>query len=320
MIRISDFVRPKLIDVVSAKKHFVANRWAYEIAEKYLFEVDGEVLEVGVYDHYEDEKMSRYVKSVLELPTSYGCPMKCKYCASSWINKENKLTIDTLQALADQMFEILNIQFDRQLLIALTGTGDAFFTLDLIFEFIKSIKEKYRYFSFTISSCNWTSEMLAKVEGMAETISFRNVQSTFISYDKGITTAIIPMLDHIEHDFSDFIEHVKKSKHDFWRINYLLLRLVNDDNNSFEKFIHMIKPIRDKILVRVSSLNETIASKSNALQPSPLDRATTLLNALLDTGINAYLFHSYANDNMNCGQLVLENALRYVKKTDNIAI
>ena len=299
----------ELLDIVRSGNYFSANGWSYETADKYLFSVDGKLVEAGFYTHYADDNMDRPIKQVIELPTSYGCPMKCAYCASSFIADVTPLTAEVLYDITDTLMGAHEIYDGGELLITLTGTGDACFTLGLISEYIPYISQKHDNLWFTVSSCNWTREMIKTVEKLSVNYRFRNIQSTFISANENLVGQIIPGLQYTDHKISELIEHITGSSFRNWRINYLMLKSVNDDDESFAKFTEIIQPIKDKVVVRISSLNETIASNNNGLKPSALQRSKILQNMLKANGINAYLFYSEHNDNMNCGQLVLESII-----------
>jgi adenine C2-methylase RlmN of 23S rRNA A2503 and tRNA A37 len=304
------------IDVVHSTNHFSANGWSYEVAEKYLFSFDGNLVEAGYYMHYDNETMGRLVKRVIELPTSYGCPMKCAYCASSFIDRVSPLSLDTLCSITNTMIDLHKILNDSKILIALTGTGDAYYTLNLISEYIFQISQKYDNLYFTISSCYWTDMMLKTVEKLSREYNIRNIQSTFVSTNEETVSKIIPGLMHTGSSMLGFVDYIANSSLNNWRINYLMLHSVNDDDESFDIFVKMIKPIRKKVIVRISSLNETMASICNGIKPAPFHRSEALRNMLAANGINSYLFCSEHNDNMNCGQLVLEEALAK-SKTSN---
>ena len=307
----------ELIDVVSSTNCFSANGWSYEVAKKYLFSFEGKIIEAGFYKHYADEKMSRFVKQVIELPTSYGCPMKCAYCASSHIDSFSSLTTELLCRITDILMDSNDIPNNDEILVTLTGTGDAFFTMGLISEYISGISQKYCNLCFTISSCNWTKGMLKIIEELSARYKFRNIQFTYISSDEVLVKRVIMGLQCIDYQPLDLIEHIANSPLCNWRINYLMLQSINDDDASFVEFAEMIKPIKDKVIVRISSLNETAASIVNGLKPSTIQRSRVLQNILKQNGVDAYLFFSEHNDNMNCGQLVLENSLRKWNKHAN---
>ena len=299
----------ELVDVVHSTNCFSANGWSYEVAEKYLFKVAGNVIEAGFYTHYADEKMDKLIKRVIELPTSYGCPMNCVYCASSFIDDISSLSAEILSEITDVLMDAHEISDENDVLVALTGTGDAYYTLEVIREYISIASQKYTNLCFTISSCNWTKEMLKIAEDLSSDYNFRNIQFTFISLNEKLVRRLIPGLQHIEYRISDLLEHIAKSSLRNWRINYLMIKSINDGDDNFSEFVKAVQPLKEKVIVRISSLNETIASNENGLKPSKIQRSEVLQNLLKQNGINAYLFFSERNDNMSCGQLVLENLL-----------
>jgi len=299
----------KLLNIVSSTNEFSANGWSYEVAEKYLFDIDGKLLEAGFYTHYSNLEMNSIVKRVIELPTSYGCPMKCSYCASSCILDIQPLTTETLLLVTEYILSMKTLPNNKELLVTLTGTGDTYYTFNLIYEYISSISQKYKNLCFTISSCNWTNEILKKVESMSKIYKLRNIQYTFVSNNNEKLKRIIPGLNHINYNISDFVSYVETSSLRNWRINYLIIQSVNDDDNNFNDFIKIMQPIKNKIIVRISSLNETIASSNAGLKPASLKRSEVFQQTLALNGIYSYLFFSEQKDNISCGQLILEKKL-----------
>ena len=304
--KLSDARAINLLGVTESSNNFSANGWSYEDAKKYLFNIGGKLVEAGFYSHFADDKADRLIKQVIELPTSFSCPMKCAYCASSLINDISPLDVDVMITITQFILDANDIDNDRAVLIALTGTGDAYYTLGMICEYLSRASQVYKNFSYTISSCNWTHDMLMTVEKLQRQYRIRNVQSTFISNDENVVASIIPGFRYMKLQPLAFIDIVKGSMFVNWRINYLMMDSINDGDDHFIEFIKMVKPINDKVIIRISSLNETFASRSNGLKPSNLQRSEVFKRMLNHEGINAYIFHSVENNNMSCGQLVLE--------------
>lgn len=69
---------------ITVDNQYSGNGWNFEKTTKYIFEMDNIVLEAGYFEHYMDDE---YVKSVVELPVSYGCPAHCGFCAASAIDR-----------------------------------------------------------------------------------------------------------------------------------------------------------------------------------------------------------------------------------------
>lgn len=93
------------------------------------------------------------------------------------------------------------------------------------------------------------------------------------------------------------------------RINYLVIKDVNDSSEDFYMFANMLKGMESRVFVRISKLNTTVAANTNNLFPPDVSQMTELMKILQGANIEAYLFYSYQNDKMNCGQLITEGGI-----------
>jgi len=286
------------------ENQYVSKDWNREKTKKYLCMIDNDLSEVGVYSHFLDDK---YVKRVIELPTSYGCAMKCKYCAASNIENVSPLSHITMMKLLETIYEKESIDVNEKILVVLTGTGDLFFTIDNAEKFMLEAIAKYSSLRFTVSSCYWTEQILHRIEELSHTIHFKNIQWTYISSDQKKLCQLIPFYSRVSENFDNIINFIKNSELCIYRINYLMIKNENDSENDFDVFIGKFEPVKQKIIVRISKLNQTSSTQKYNLQPSEIDRMNEFRGLLEASGFSAYLFYSLKNDNLNCGQLVFEN-------------
>ncbi len=275
--------------------------WSFEDTIKYIFTIKGNLVEAGFFIHYCDKNKSSIIKHVIELSTSYGCPMKCKFCASSNINGISSLTSSELNDIFTYIYKEHNLSSANLVVLTLTGTGDYFYNHDLVMPFLSKIT--YQNIAITVSSVCWTPDTLLMA---SEIKQLRNIQITYISADKEKTTRLIPHLKNVNWSFEDAIHFISNSSLSCFRINYLMIDGVNDSDDDFKNFISMISEIKNKLIVRISKLNETRASQKNSVRPADAERLKSLCNQLNDMNISAYIFCSEVNDNMNCGQLITE--------------
>ena len=91
------------------------------------------------------------------------------------------------------------------------------------------------------------------------------------------------------------------------RINYLMIKGLNDNCEDFKRFVDLVDCIKNKVTIRISKMNNTIDSKKNNLMPPDINSLFELRDYLLKKGFNVYVFYSMIDDNMNCGQLITEN-------------
>lgn len=189
----------------------------------------------------------------------------------------------------------------------MTGTGDVFFNEDNVFNFLLLLKE-YKNLSITLSSSFWDTKLLDRAEKLKEILKICHIQLTYTSDSHEVLAKLMPLYNKRKAlpILSDFIEYVSKTDGISFRINYIVILNINDSKEDVYRFIEKIKPIKDKIVVRVSKLNETNAMKRNKLQATTIDSLNSIKDIFIDEGFMWYIFYSYENDNMNCGRLLTE--------------
>lgn len=295
-----------LLDSFCSKGNaYLSRDWNVEDTYKYVFKVNESIIEAGYYIHYLDNVI---VDKTIELSTSYGCVCKCKYCASSQISSFNILESYQLMYIFNYICKENNISNnENNLIIAMTGTGDYRYTYENTNEFLLNVFRLGFNAKFIISSCAWEPHMLEKAEFLYELgVKYKFLQSTYISHNQKIIRSVIPNYPN-GCDMNKFTSIIQQSKLlPFSRINYLLIKGVNDDEKSFSEFLKILMPIKEKILVRISKLNATHCSQNNGLESTSDDKLFHLKLLCENNGIKAYVFKSQINDNMNCGQLITE--------------
>lgn len=165
----------------------------------------------------------------------------------------------------------------------------------------------YANIRVTLSSVLWNAELLRKVELLSHMIPIKNVQITYVTDCTEKLSAIIPIFKQKEYSFHEVISFIQQSDKDYYRINYILIKGVNDHQDDFNRFISYLKDIKDKMMIRISKLNETEASKRNELYSTTIETMEQMNQFLQNAGIHSYVFYARKNDHMNCGQLITEN-------------
>lgn len=148
--------------------------------------------------------------------------------------------------------------------------------------------------------------MLKSMEESLTTLSIRNIQITYVSDNLDIVKKLIPFYVSHPYTFDEVLEYIRKSNQEYYRINYILIQGVNDSIEAFERFRDKLLDVRNKVIVRISKLNETKATQRNLLNPAAIETMDAFRKLLHESGIRSYVFYSKKNDNMNCGQLITE--------------
>ena len=293
----------RLKKVFSTKNKYSGSDWDFEITTKYVFEDSFGVYEVGYFEHYAQNK---FKKSVIEMPVSFGCPSKCAYCASSNIDMFYPLEANQMKILFDYIYDEKALHKHAYVLLSITGMGDLRFNRYSVFRFVKMLKN-YSNLHITFSSNFWDGDLLEQTIFLNQYVPIRYIQYTYVSDNPDLVKELIPIYNFPGlPGLNEFLKFVSTSEKNFFRINYIVIGEKNDSTEDMERLIGKLKPVKDKITVRVSKLNETSATRRNNLKNTDKVKLDELKQKLLDEGINAYVFCSDKNDNMNCGQLYYE--------------
>lgn len=298
-----------LNNVYYVEGQYHTRSWSAEKTYKYVFKVEGGYVESGCFIHFVDKGMTQYVEHVIELSSSIGCAMRCAFCASSDIRSIRNLTA---QEIFDIFYYIYQDKVQRfsdpiRLVVSFLGIGDLFYTMDNILAAIEMICRLDDSILFNLSSCFWTPVMLKKIEAFSLAGNIKTIQTTYVSSKPEITKQLIPGLSKFTFNFKKIIaDMVSAFPQQKIRINYLVIKDVNDTADDFYMFADMLKGIETRVFVRISKLNTTAATNTNNLFAPDISRMTKLMKILEDANIEAYLFYSYQNDKMNCGQLITE--------------
>jgi len=299
---------------------YQGSNWNFEHAVKYILQLDyNNLIEAGYFEHFYNKEK---VKSVIELPSSLGCPMRCKFCASSSMPYIRKLSVEEEILIFNYIYrrELLSIQ--SPLVVSFMGIGDLFFTIDSVEKAILNIAKTHDDIQFTVSSCHWTEEMFKRIETIYSLVKFRALQITYISFNKSILYDVVKYykMDLINSfSFQNTISCIGESIIPKFRINYLLLSGLNDSQKDFFTFLSLITPVKEKICVRISKLNMTKACLENKIFASTLRKMEELKDLLEKNGIQAYLFYAKEDDGFGCGQLLSETHSRYFEQTKSIS-
>lgn len=95
---------------------------------------------------------------------------------------------------------------------------------------------------------------------------------------------------NLTYDFHKIVSYIERHTESYYRINYIVIKGVNDSEEDVHRFSQVIKTIRNKVVVRVSQLNETGATKRNQLQTTDVSVLEHLQQILQRDGIKSYVF------------------------------
>ena len=287
-----------------SENNYKSKEWNREITHKYVFRDTEGFYEAGMFIHYNN---TNYVKSVIELPVGFGCPAKCIYCASSCINKFVPLDSKKIYYIFEHLYLGNKLEQNDKIILTLTGMGDVFFNQENVIGFLKAI-QKYNNIHLTVSSNFWTLKLYNKIISVNTTIPIHYIQYTYVSHKEGTREKLINVLSSLDDKdyLNEFIKVVNSTDKLHFRINYIVIKDINDSDDNVKGLISMVNEIKEKIVIRISKLNETKSTLLHSLCPSDNVRLGEINEMFKNAGFNSYVFYAEKNDNMNCGQLLTE--------------
>jgi adenine C2-methylase RlmN of 23S rRNA A2503 and tRNA A37 len=289
-----------LLSKIESSSLYKAPTWDYERALRYIYEIEGKILEAGFFSHYLN---GQHIKNVIELPISYGCPIACKHCASGAINSSKTLTADNLLSMFEHISSENNIPSNSKILITYSGIGEGALHKKTLLTASQKIYNKNSGAYFNISSVGFDPTFIDFSEKFEKSAPLNNIQISYLHNDIEKITKIIPTAKKIGIDVAALISRIKERNCTKVRFNYVMINNYNDDPDTWIKFILLTNEIKNKIRVRISRLNETEISKKNRITPPRDHKLDEFLAILISLGYDAHKFTADNNNNMNCGQL-----------------
>lgn len=278
--------------------------WKYERSTKYVFSKDNLLIEAGYYTHFNEKGMTNAIKHVIELSTSYGCPFHCKYCASSMVTNISLLSSDDVFSVFSYIYNDNRLSNIEKTEVSFMGIGDIYYTFNTVTATIPRIIALNDKIKFNVSSCYWTKKHIEELKQFSDYL--KTIQITFISSEESVVRSVIPGFPLEFYNIKDVLYHFNKIGLKYIRINYVMIKDINDSDADFHRFIDNVREYRENVVVRISRMNTTNASSRNGLFSPSITDMIYFDDLLKRTSIESYLFYSFQDDAMNCGQLITE--------------
>lgn len=295
---------------ISVTNRYVSRNWNIEHSTRFVVDLDGNILESSHFQHLKDKT---YVKDVVELPTSYGCAVRCKHCASALIESPKLLSNRQIIELCHWTAERALLTSSSSFLITFSGIGEGALLGSRLFDAAAEIYSHFKCATFTFTTVGVDSEFVALADTAATVLPTRYLQISFLHHVDSIVHSVIPTARNFKYSSQKLLNSIKATSAIRVRLNIVIIESFNSSREIWAEWILFLDPVKEKIVIRVSALNETEATMKFGLKPSSHNTCIALVATLLEAGYEAYFFASTHNDNLNCGQLVW----KYQNKTSS---
>ena len=291
---------PRLVNILRSPNTYTTRSWNTEVATRYVFQIDNMPIEVSYFEHFLDEMP---VKAVIELPLSFGCPIGCRYCASSLLNSWRPLNSKQIMLMFHHVLKCHASNAFSRLRIAFAGIGEGSLYRRTLAKTCQTIVSDIADATFMLTTVGRDASFISWTCDLAKAIPVDYLLISYLHYDKCKLKEMIPEAEQWPSKFEDIVSAIMASCSLQIRLNYVVIPGFNDAQEHPLWLIHRLDGLQGRVTIRISSLNETSGSRHAGLIPPKPQSLADLCKPFTETGFQAYCFASHRNDNMSCGQL-----------------
>jgi len=259
--------------------------------EKALFELhDGHFIETVFMKH-------DYKRKTICVSSQIGCPLGCKFCATGKMGFIRNLD---WQEIVDQILFFAKRENEKNLNVVFMGMGEPFLNYDNVLKAIRILNDKNGFNLAARSISVSTAGIIPGVKKLQEEGLQINLAVSLNSPDDKQRSKIMPVNDQfpLKNLIEALKEYIKKTNRKVF-LEYVMLKGVNDNKESLEKLIKLLKGehLFHLNLIRYNDTNSEFVSPDK-------ETVEEFKNKLEKNNINATIRHSFGDKiDAACGQL-----------------
>lgn len=276
---------------------FESRYFDFQRSHKYVVELDEQTkIATAAYEHF---LKGAPVDLAIDIATMAGCPMGCAFCASSSIDFRRTLTAAEMMAQGHFFIDRIATPSIEQITCSFQGSGEPTLVAEQVIAASKGMLAIDRRVVLSLSTIGAN---LCGLKALVQSgLEFHNIQLTLCGTTEEVVSSFMPKALHSD----DLVKVAKKlTSHTNLRkvkANYILLADFNDSEADLDYLVRAFRGSR--IIVKISCLNETRGSRARCLKSGSKDVAITFKNKLVANGIDSFVFGSFRDIQLSCGQL-----------------
>lgn len=301
---------------------FNARSWNNEIATKYLLRYrvneKDHVLECMSIIHFLNDEVNDLT---IELSNMYNCVVGCSFCSSAAL-PESVVYLSPLDYVRQLNTCINESGIDpngfEHFYVSFAGIGEPSCVYESIAEGMEIIKDMYPHVQFNIATFGFDYHCFEYWR--KRDLPIRTLQLPLYSTEDETLRKIVRNLPtdySLKRNISLAIDYSKDHPECRIKVNYLVMKGINDSESDVLKVIDYLSPFKDYVTIKVSFLNYTRPGKDNNLFAPDAECLARINNLLSEKGFSSYLFGTAENTELGCGQLV-QNYISSNKEKHNV--
>jgi len=259
---------------------------------------------------YHQQLNGKTIKVAVELSSSYGCPVRCKFCASGALGPVQNLLESEIVEQA--LFIVKKIEKNVPIHFCYQGIGEPSILSDTILKASKKLSKKFPNAKFKFSTMGFRPNEVIKL--ISSDIPWLAVQITFPHYKQEKLREIFQ--GAVNYKIDKVFEMVKEIKRINPKLkikfNYILIDGFNNNKSCFKNTIKTLRAngitLDDQTEIKISFLNPTdIASIHNLKSAKVINHYDLYKYAKKELKVkNIYVFGAMKNIKVGCGQLIYD--------------
>lgn len=280
---------------------FYSKYFNSQSAHRYLFELtDGTRIESSLYEHYIEANLADIS---IDISTMVGCPMQCRFCASATTGFIRDLSSAEMVEQVMKLTQLNNVLASPKIVCSFQGIGEP------SINYREVLKAGFQLLKYDARCVLCISTMGKNLEGVEfwrkQQLPIESLQFSIPGVRPELLDWLIPTRPDINKIFDEISACSSSSSVGRVTINYILIENLNDSEDDIELLIEAVKHLN--VVVKISSLNTTSSSAMYSLCQPSKQKAEIISSMLTEHGINNYIFGSFNNINISCGQLINDN-------------
>lgn len=281
---------------------YETDNWKFENANRLVLSINEKIVECSLFEHFNEG--GNKVKLDIEVSSTSGCPIKCKYCASSIVDKVKYLTSEEIFSEVKtclEHFKVIEKDYP-EFNVSFSGIGEPCLISENILKAAKMIVKTYPSVRFNIASLCLKPEMLDIINN--SNLPFRSFWITYVHHDPKKCSEVIPTAKEFNYNFKKCIKYAKRFNLCKLKLNYVVIKDFNDSTKDIDKLLEIISELRNKLTIRITRINPTVSSERYSLSTVKPNKLREISAYLTKKGWKNYIYMTEFNDNLNCGQLI----------------
>ncbi len=292
----------KVMDYKQNLNIYTTEHWKYEKVHRLVLLLENKIIECSVFEHLDENKNK--VNISVEISSMYGCPMKCNYCASNLIEGCEFLSSEDIldQIKVAIKYTKVCIEDYPIFIVSFSGIGEPCLIPDKITKAAQLILQQYPNVKFYLSSICVKPNFINILNSSG--LPFTSFWVTYVHFDAKKAGKIIPTLSKFKYNFKNIVDKLIFFNLCKVKINYVFIKDFNDSNKDIEQLLKILEPVKDKVIIRITKINPTVASCQNHLGVVESKRLLKIADLVESKGFQKHIYFTDTNDNFNCGQLI----------------